>query len=241
MEKIYRNRQIVSIALSVFLSVLFVAIAVNAATTIGTNVDTTGTVNASSTITASSTLQVTGAVTTYGSVTLGDAASDVITITGNASTSQALSVAGNFYVGGYATTTASSGDFNTKGAIFASSTLQATGAVTTYGNVTLGDAASDITTITGNASTSQALSVAGDLYVGGHATTTAASGNIATKGTLTVTATSTIGLGLTLDKPTACVNFYATSTATRGSMVFVTTGATSTYAGTVYWQYGACE
>lgn len=126
MEKIYKNRSIISITLSVFLSVLFVAIAVNAATTIGTNVDTTGTINASSTMIASSTLQVTGAVTTYGAVTLGDAAGDLIVLTGNASTSQALTVAGNFYVGGYATATAASGNIVTKGNLGVGTTTNAT-------------------------------------------------------------------------------------------------------------------
>lgn len=59
--------------------------------------------------------------------------------------------------------------------------------------------------------------------------------------TLAVTATTTLASGLILSEAAACVNFNATSTATAGSLTFVTTGATSTHAGTVYWDFGACD
>lgn len=59
--------------------------------------------------------------------------------------------------------------------------------------------------------------------------------------TLAVTATTTLSSSLTLNQATACINLYATSTATRISLVFPTTGATSTYNGTVYFQYGSCQ
>ncbi|MFA4890446.1 MAG: hypothetical protein WC587_02310 [Candidatus Paceibacterota bacterium] len=65
MEKIYKNKSIISITLSVFLSVLFVAAAVNAATTIGTNIDTGGTLTAT------------------GLTTLGNASTSVLTVSGN--------------------------------------------------------------------------------------------------------------------------------------------------------------
>lgn len=37
-----------------------------------------------------------------------------------------------------------------------------------------------------------------------------------------------------------CIMGYATSTATPVRFNFVTTGATSTFAGTVFWNYGTC-
>ena len=65
--------------------------------------------------------------------------------------------------------------------------------------------------------------------------------NLEVQGNLLTDATTTVASSLSLTKPAACVNFFATSTATAGKMVFVTTGATSTYNGTVYWQYGSCS
>lgn len=106
------------------------------ATTIGNNVDVTGTftVNGNSTfgdtssdvnlftgtLQASTTVLFTGAVTTYGNSTFGDASTDVNLFTGT---------------------------------LQASTTALFTGAVTTYGNVTLGDAAGDTFTVTGNSIT----------------------------------------------------------------------------------------
>jgi len=65
MEKIYKNRSIISITFSVFLSVLFVTIAVNAATTIGTNINTDG------------------ALSVTNLTTLGNASTSVLTVSGN--------------------------------------------------------------------------------------------------------------------------------------------------------------
>lgn len=45
-------------------------------------------------------------------------------------------------------------------------------------------------------------------------------------------ATSTLASG--------CIQATATSSATRIKLVFATTGATSTFNGTAYWQYGTC-
>lgn len=50
-----------------------------------------------------------------------------------------------------------------------------------------------------------------------------------------VTASST-----SLTTAIGCIQLHATSTATWIKQVFVTTGATSTYGGTVYWSYGTC-
>jgi hypothetical protein len=71
------------------------------------------------------------------------------------------------------------------GGLFGSSTAQFTGAVTAYGDVTLGDAATDQLTVNANASTS-AITTSDSLWVNGYATTTGSNGNIATEGTLTV-------------------------------------------------------
>jgi hypothetical protein len=37
-----------------------------------------------------------------------------------------------------------------------------------------------------------------------------------------------------------CIDTLATSSATRIKLIFSTTGATSTFAGTTYWSYGFC-
>lgn len=313
MKAFFGNRNLLSSLASIVLSVVFVASVAVASTTISTNIVTNGSLQVDTTST------LTGAVTTAGAVTLGDAAADAIVLTGNASTTNALTVGGNFYVGGRATTTASSGNFQmiggltvgdatanslagtilfsaqssdptgvtqgtvyynstskvlklfdgtnwfttgtttsgislsgvrlqladlttqhvtlgtttqqgsgqsiltveattttaiplslvardsqtgdlldilnsssaklvyikSNGALFASSTLQVTGAITTYGAVTLGDAAADAITLTGNASTTNALTVGGNFYIGGNATTTGTTGAFNTQGTIT--------------------------------------------------------
>ncbi len=102
--------------IAVLFSVLFVALITYGATTISTNVNTGGTLTvsgastiasltASGAVAASGTVQVTGAFTSYGNVTLGDAGGDVITITGNASTTNSLTVNKDLYVEGTASTT----------------------------------------------------------------------------------------------------------------------------------------
>ena len=87
---------------------------------------------------------------------------------GNASTSQ-ITTTGNLWVNGFATTTATNGNFATLG------TLTAVG----------------LTTL-GNASTSQ-ITTTGNLWVNGFATTTATNGNFATLGTLTAVGLTTLG------------------------------------------------
>jgi len=87
---------------------------------------------------------------------------------GNASTTH-ITTTGNLWVNGYATTTATNGNFATLG------TLTAVG----------------LTTL-GNASTSQ-ITTTGNLWVNGYATTTATNGNFATLGTLTAVGLTTLG------------------------------------------------
>ncbi|MBI2047688.1 MAG: hypothetical protein HYT27_00970 [Parcubacteria group bacterium] len=89
---------------------------------------------------------------------------------GNASTTL-LSTTGihvdALVISGYATTSGSTGNFATEG------TVTVTGATTLNGAVTLGDAVGDAITITGNASTTNSLTVVGlEFSVGGFATTT---------------------------------------------------------------------
>ncbi|MEK7607580.1 MAG: hypothetical protein AAB484_01460 [Patescibacteria group bacterium] len=62
-------------------------------------------------------LTVTGATALNGSTTIGNAAADNITIAGHATSSQTFATLGNFYVNGYATTTASTGAIATEGGI----------------------------------------------------------------------------------------------------------------------------
>lgn len=69
-----RKKDLIPILLSVFLSVVFVAVAVNAATTISTVINTAGTLN------------VDGATTLNGNVTLGNATSDTLTLSGATTT-----------------------------------------------------------------------------------------------------------------------------------------------------------
>ncbi|MBU2109634.1 hypothetical protein KKB71_01585 [Patescibacteria group bacterium] len=79
MKKFYKNKNFVSILLSVILSFAFVAVAAYAATTIGTNVNTGGT------------LTVTGATAIYGATSIGGA----LTATSTLAVSGAASFAGN--------------------------------------------------------------------------------------------------------------------------------------------------
>jgi hypothetical protein len=88
------------------------------------NVDVDGTLNADGATTLGSTVVVTGAATFNGAVTLGNAAGDVITVTGTATFTPLATFTGG---------------------------LTSTGALTANGAVTLGDASSDVITVLGTA------------------------------------------------------------------------------------------
>lgn len=142
---------------------------------VGTNFS----VNGFATTTASNGNMTTeGALTVKGNATLGDAASDVISIVGNASTTNNLTIGDSFWVNGKATTTSA-------GAISTEGSLTVKGASNHNGNVTLGDAAADAVSIVGNASTTNNLTIGDNFWVNGNATTTSA-GNISTQGTFKV-------------------------------------------------------
>ncbi len=89
--------------------------------------------------TASGTWDVTGATTLDGAVTLGDAAADVITVTGTPVFAEAATFA---------------------------KTLDVTGATTLDGAVTLGDAAADAITVTGTATFAENVTLTGGIGVG---------------------------------------------------------------------------
>ena len=78
---------------------------------------------------------------------------------------------------------------------------------------------------------------------------TVSAANLVSRGDLTVTDDATISGGVltvttsntaTSTVTVGCVQTYATSTVTPIKQRFVTTGATSTFDGTVYWSYGTC-
>lgn len=162
-----KNQKFVSIVLSVVLSFLGVAVLAYAATTIGTNILTAGTLgvsglttlgNATTTIVdVSNYLAVGGNATTTSNgniLTNGTLGVTGKTSMANASTTSNVDVAGYLAVGGNATTT-SAGNISTNGTLGVTSTSNFTGKVTMV-----------------NASSTQ-LSVAGGLWVNGLATTTA--------------------------------------------------------------------
>ena len=92
--------------------------------------------------------------------------------------------------------------------------------------------------VTGLSSLGQASSTmlsARTAYFGGTATTTvSASGNLVIAGATAITSsTSTVSVG--------CIQMYATSSETSVHLVLSPVGATSTFSGTAYWGYGACQ
>jgi hypothetical protein len=73
---------------------------------------------------------------------------------------------------------------------------------------------------------------------GGLAVTT---GNLSVDaGTFTASSNVTASSSI-LSAAVGCIQLHATSTATWIKETYVTTGATSTYNGTVYWSYGTCS
>jgi len=156
MKTFFKNRSFYSVLFSVVLSVVIVAGAAGAATTISTNINTGGTLtvtgatslNASTTIgsadsntfqiwanasttnsfTVNTILYVDGATLLNGNVTLGDAASDVITLTGNATTSNSFQV-------GLDSAAAANGDLYVSGM---ATTTGSSGDIATQGTLTVG-------------------------------------------------------------------------------------------------------
>jgi hypothetical protein len=183
----YKNRGPVAAILSVVFSILFVVAVVQAATTIGTNISTDGTVsvtglstfgNASSTqfsvfnnayfgATATSSFSSTGALTlvnalTYGGITL----SNAVTGTGNMVLSASPTFTGTI--------------------VGASQTLSGTLGVT--GLTTLGNATSSMFSVTGMTYLDGGLTIDTDKF-----TVADATGNTVIAGTLNVTGKTTLG------------------------------------------------
>ncbi|OHA27339.1 MAG: hypothetical protein A3C06_00620 [Candidatus Taylorbacteria bacterium RIFCSPHIGHO2_02_FULL_46_13] len=148
---------------------------------------------------------------------------------------------------------------NTSG-FFATGTLQVTGAVTTYGATTLGDAAGDTITLTGNTSALGTLNVTGlttlaiasstgsvslngttaNFMVNGMATTTASSGNIFSQGTLGLGTTTSSGKEVTVSS-SATTTLYLDSTSTgtsgNGGCIQLMTSNRNDTAGKMYRLY----
>lgn len=145
MKKFYQNKNFISVALSVVLTFAFVVVAVDAATTISTNINTAGTLTVTGnhvligtttqsglsvlTLEATSTAAIPLTLRGYDSQTadlfrahdVGGTELFAIDFAGNASTTM-ISTTGNIWVNGYATTT-SAGNINIEGTMgIASST-----------------------------------------------------------------------------------------------------------------------
>ncbi|MBI4121331.1 MAG: hypothetical protein HY457_03715 [Parcubacteria group bacterium] len=120
---------------------------------------------------------------------------------GNASTtilSTSALVTNALSVSGFATTSGATGNIATEGTLAVTGATTLTGALTVNGAATLGDAAGDAIIITGNATTSNALTVRGLSFdVAGLATTTVSLVNGAATTTLGSIFGSAIGIGTT--------------------------------------------
>ncbi|MBI2097667.1 MAG: hypothetical protein HYT46_01905 [Candidatus Vogelbacteria bacterium] len=153
---------------------------------------------------------------------------------GNASTSVISTATGaGLFVGGYATTTGPNGNFATEGTLAVTGTSAHTGNATFAGNVTLGNAAADLITITGNASSTAALTVVGtEFSVGGYATTTVSLANAAATTTLGSALGSALGIGTTTPAFSAKLgvvgSIHAGSTATTSLILHTNTASTGT-------------
>ncbi|MDO8522493.1 MAG: hypothetical protein Q7S08_04425, partial [bacterium] len=127
----FRKEGIVPVTIAATIAFFLVVSIVQATTTISTDITTGGALSVGTTATltgavaAGSTLSVTGATTLANASTTQISASGISWLNGNV----------NF--GGFATTTALTGAFATRGAIAASSTLQVTGNQTNYGTLTV--------------------------------------------------------------------------------------------------------
>ncbi|MBI5470249.1 hypothetical protein HY968_02910 [Candidatus Kaiserbacteria bacterium] len=123
-------------------------------------------------------------------------------------------------VGFVSAATTISTDVTTAGSMYASTTVQ-TAAFTNYGVSTL----TGVTNQTGAAYASSTLQV---------------SGTQTNYGALSVTGSSTIA-SLVSSDPSFGITAYATSTQTTICIVPSALGATSTFAGTLYFTYGTCN
>ncbi|MCR4334089.1 MAG: hypothetical protein NUV60_03730 [Patescibacteria group bacterium] len=134
--------------------------------------------------------------------------------------------------------------------IFVSAGIAQAAATTISTNITTTGTLSvtGLSTLLGGATTTQLTLLSGDTLKNATASSTVLSADltvgsgVSDSGDLVVTnngnaagtiATSTLTVG--------CINATATSSATQLHLIFSTTGATSTFAGTAYWGYGTCS
>ena len=214
-----KNKSIIPVTLSVVLSFVFVAVAAYASTTISTSITTGGALNAD------------GASTLNGNVTLGDAVTDVVTITGYISMPNNYALVGTTTQSGLsiltleATSTAAipltiRGYNGQVADLFRIHNVAGTKlfSISASGNASLANASTTALTTTGN------------VYVNGFATTTASNGYILTGGFLGVGSTTAATTELTVDSAsaTSTVN-VASSSAVRGGCIQIEGANNTTY------------
>jgi len=126
MNRFFNTEKATGIIFATLISFFLVVLFTYAATTISANINTDGTLSVTGLSTllggatttsitllngetisnaTDGTIALTGAMTVSGNVTLGDAAGDAIALTGNASTTNSLTVGNNLYITGTASTT----------------------------------------------------------------------------------------------------------------------------------------
>ncbi len=199
-KKITKLKLILQISISTIVTALAVIGIVNAATTIGTNINTGGTLTVSGantfngnstfgdaagdvnlftgTLQASTTALFTNGLTAYGNSTFGDAAADVNLFTGTLQASTTALFTNGLLTYGNSTFGDGAGDVNLfTGTLQASTTALFTSGLTSYGNLTVTN--NGLTTLVNASST--LLSVSGTGYIGG------ANGLILSDGSITDT------------------------------------------------------
>ena len=155
-KKFTKSKLILQVSISTIITALVVVGIVSAATTIGTNISTGGTlsVTGASTLTGntavSGTLGVTGATTLNGNSTFGDASTDINLFTGTLQASTTALFTSGLLTYGNSTFGDAATDVNLfTGTLQASTTALFTNGLLTYSNSTFGDAATDVNLFTG--------------------------------------------------------------------------------------------
>lgn len=221
-----KQQKFLTVTISAFLSVLFVAMMAQAVTTISTNMVTDGTLS----VTGNSTLT---SADIGGGYTAGSGTGATVSAAG------ALSINGDFAVNGYATTTAATGNIETAG------TLTVVGnSVLTSADIGGGYAAGSGSGST--LSTAGVFSLNGNLNVNGMATTTASNGQLATQGNIG-TGTTTPHAELTASgSATTTLYLHSTNTAAGGCLQLEGPSGTvfrmyATSSGVAFFETGTCK
>jgi hypothetical protein len=144
-------------------------------------------------ITVSGNTTISGILNVNGGINLGDATTDLLTITGRASVGTNLTVSGNTTIGAAGKVANVTGWFGVTGRatvstnLFVAGNTTIGGALNIKGAINLGDATTDLLTITGRASVGTNLSIGGNTSITRHLTVTGntnvgklVAGNVAT-------------------------------------------------------------